>query len=534
MAALFVAYVATARLGLKFDALSGVATTIWPPSGIALAALFRFGLGAWPWITVAAFLVNLGAGAPLLAVFIIALGNTLEAVVGASLLRRLGFRPQLERLRDVFVLVGAAAIGSTVVSASFGTAAVAITSGMPAGGYTFFWSTWWIGDLMGDLLVGSLLFTWTADLRLGRNTRRIVEAGSLLAVLALAGVASCGVLFEGRLSEMLRGTYVIWPFLIWAALRFGPRGTAAALAVVAGVMVGCTAAGEGPFVRATPHESLRLLQSYLAVTSATILTLAAALAERRRAITARDDFLSIASHELRTPLTALKLRLDTATRLFDLDVRGGAPPARELFEPDKALSPPEVVRLGQVVAASARHVARLERLVDDLLDMSRLRADRLTLALDRLSLTELLRETTARLGEELARAGSSLELDLPDEAMGMCDRSRIEQVVTNLVTNAIKYAPGKPVRVCLRAEGGRARITVRDQGPGIARSEQRRIFEPYRRLASARHLGGLGLGLYIGRQIAEAHGGSLTVESEPGAGARFILELPIEVAPERA
>jgi len=520
VAALFVAYVATAKLGLKFDALSGVATTIWPPSGIALVALFRMGLWSWPGVTLAAFVVNAQAGPSLGAAAVIAIGNTLEAVAGAWLLRRMVFRNDLERLRDVFALVGPVAMLSTTVSASLGTLAIRIASGPPSSGLVTFWSTWWIGDVMGVLLVGSLLFTWSADLRLGHNTKRVVEAVCLLGLLAVAGVASFGVLFVGRLSEVLRGTYVIWPFLIWAALRFGPRGAATALCVVATVVVGCTAAGEGPFVRATPHTSLRLVQSFLAVTAVTTLTLAAAVAERRRAIRARDDFLSIASHELRTPLTALKLRLDTATRLFD-DVASTSDPT-------------EQARLGQAIAASARHVGRLERLIDDLLDVSRLRADRLSLTFERLSLTELVRETAARMGEELARAGSLLELDVPDEIVAVGDRSRIEQVVTNLVTNAIKYAPAKPVQVRLRADAGRARISVRDQGPGIARSEQRRIFEPYRRLASARHLGGLGLGLYIGRQIAEAHGGSLSVESEPGAGALFVLELPVSGRLERA
>src|SRR3954468_24783540 len=143
-AALFVVYVVTAKLGLGFDALGGVATTVWPPSGIALAALLRFGPGLWPGITLAAFVVNYQAGVSPLAAAIIALGNTLEPVLGAALLRRLRFRPQLARLRDVLLLVVVAAIGSTTLSASFGTAAIWSTVGRPASGYPVFWSTWWI------------------------------------------------------------------------------------------------------------------------------------------------------------------------------------------------------------------------------------------------------------------------------------------------------------------------------------------------------------------------------------------------------
>jgi signal transduction histidine kinase len=516
--ALFVAYVATAKLGLRFDAVSGVATTVWPPTGIALAALLRLGLGVWPGITAAAFLVNVQAGGvSVLGAAVIACGNTLEAVLGAAVLRRLGFRPQIDRLRDVAALVLGAGLVSTTVSASLGTFAVWATAPQPpAPGYAVLWSTWWIGDLMGDLLVAPLLLTWSTDPRVGRSLSRLLEALFVAALLVASALVSFGAVLQGRVSELLRGTYLVWPYLIWAALRFGQRGASLAMFIAAAVVVGCTATGHGPFLRETPHDSLRLLQVYLGVTAVTVMTLAAALAERRRAIMTRDDFLSIASHELRTPLTALKLRLDTVARLLSGGVADDSP-----------------TRVSQAVTASQRHVGRLERLVDDLLDVSRLRADRMSLAFEPTDLAVLVRDATAQLGEELARTGSVLELDLAEGVQARVDHSRVEQVVTNLVGNALKYAPGSPVHVSLRLDGARARIAVRDRGQGIPKEEQARIFEPYRRLASARNLGGLGLGLYIGRQIAEAHGGSLTVESAPDAGALFVLQLPLEPVPRR-
>jgi signal transduction histidine kinase len=512
----FAAYTATAKLGLTFDALSGVATTVWPPTGIALTALIRLGYGAWPAVAAAALVVNATQpGVSIVAAVIIATGNTLEALAGAAALRRLGFRTQMNRLRDVFALVLAAALGSTAISATFGTVAVAI-AGRPPVGYLTFWSTWWIGDMIGNLLVAPLLLTWTADLRLGHNRRRQLESAVMLALLAVAASFSFGGFFVSHVSEILRGTYVVWPLLIWAALRFGPRGATTAVFLLGVLATACTARGLGPFVRDTPHESLRLLQSYLGITAVTVITLAAAMGERMQAIAVRDDFLSIASHELKTPLTALKLTLDRAAQQLE----AGEPP------------PTTWERMSEWLGASRRQMGRIERLIEDLLDVTRLRADRLSLTFERLSLTELVRETATRFGEELARVGCPLELDVPEGINARCDRTRVEQVLTNLVTNAIKYAPGQPVEVSLRADDGYVRVAVRDHGAGIPKREQARIFEPYRRLASTKHMGGLGLGLYIGRQIAEAHRGALWVESAPGAGTRFVLELPLD--PHRA
>jgi signal transduction histidine kinase len=508
---LFAAYTVTAKIGLKFDALNGVATTVWPPSGIALAVLWRFGVRLWPAVALGALVVNIQAPAPIASAIVIAIGNTLEAVLGAALLRRLGFSPSMTRLRDVFVLVTAAALVSTTVSATFGLIALLLWQQRPPGGYGEFWSVWWIGDAIGVLLVATAVFTWSSDLRLGRNYRKWGEALVVAALLVFGSLLAFDALFIPSISELVRGTYVVWPLLIWIALRAGPRGAATALLLVASVDVACTALARGPFVRSTPHESLLLLQTYLAVTAVTIMTLAAAAAERRQAVRARDEFLSIASHELRTPLTALKLTLGRADRLL------------------AATDPVESSRedLARTVVWSERQVERLERLVDDLLDVSRLRADRLALQIGPVNLDELIRETAGRLGEQLTRAGATLELDIPQRVVAACDRGRIEQVVTNLVANAIKYAPGGPIRISLAADEARAQLSVRDQGPGIPKVEQARIFEQYRRLASAKHVGGLGLGLYIGRQIAESHGGALTVRSAPGEGAEFTLELPL-------
>jgi signal transduction histidine kinase len=168
-------------------------------------------------------------------------------------------------------------------------------------------------------------------------------------------------------------------------------------------------------------------------------------------------------------------------------------------------------------------------LVDDLLDASRLTAGRLALHLESVSLSELITDVVGRMREQAAEMGSRIDVAIPEPIVGRWDRSRIEQVVTNLLSNAIKYGAGRPIQLTARASNGRLRLEVRDEGVGVSRGDQSRIFQAFERVATASRVGGLGLGLYIGRQIAAAHGGGLSVDSKPGQGATFTLELPLDV-----
>jgi len=511
--AVFVAYVATARLGLTFDALAGVATTVWPPAGIALAALILRGPRLWPAITLAALTVNLMTGIPVWGAAIIAAGNTLEAVVGAALLRRFSFDPRLGRLGDVLLLVGWAALGSTLISATFGTVAAALASLHRNESYPVFWAVWWIGDAMGDLLIAPLICVWASSIRLSRRPLRWLEALLLTAALALVSMAVFRRTPDLRAIELIRGTYVIVPLLIWAALRFEQRGTTAALILVAVIAVTATSTPGSYFAARTPHERLLMTDCYMAITAVSMLTLAAALAERRAAIGVRDEFISIASHELKTPLTALKLRLSAAIRTQQ------RPPPRDSEAEEK---------LGRALGAAGTTTDRIVSLVDDLLDASRLTAGRLALHLESVALGDVVREVTARLREQATEVGSRIEIAIPEPIVGRWDRIRIEQIVTNLLSNAIKYGAGQPIHLSAHVTNGRARLDVKDAGAGISRSDQSRIFQAFERVTTANRVGGLGLGLYIGRQIAAAHGGTLSVDSKPGHGSTFTLDLPLE------
>jgi PAS domain S-box-containing protein len=228
------------------------------------------------------------------------------------------------------------------------------------------------------------------------------------------------------------------------------------------------------------------------------------------AVRARDEFLSIASHELRTPLTALQLQLESLMRAAHR-------------------APGQPVPSGRLERNAAAAVAQSERmavLVDVMLDVSRIAEGRLALDYEDLDLAALAQETTARLAKTAAESGSTLEVRADGPQTGRWDRLRLEQLVTNLLVNALKYGERKPIAVTVGGDAERVRLAVRDQGIGIAAHHQDRIFERFERAVSSRNYSGFGLGLWICRRIVDAMGGHITVDSVPGEGATFVVTLP--------
>lgn len=225
------------------------------------------------------------------------------------------------------------------------------------------------------------------------------------------------------------------------------------------------------------------------------------------AVDARDEFLAIASHELRTPLTALSLKLGQL---------------RKRASSERGIRPEE---LDAGLDSACRQTARLSRLIDDLLDASRLVQGTLRLERETLDLAEVTSEVVERMKPSAERVGCALALTAHGPLVGDWDRLRLEQVLTNLLSNALKYAPGHPVRIELSGGETLATLAVKDEGPGVPVEMRERIFERFVRIG-AKPTGGLGMGLYIARQIVTGHGGSIDVVGAPGAGATFVVTLP--------
>ena len=242
-----------------------------------------------------------------------------------------------------------------------------------------------------------------------------------------------------------------------------------------------------------------------------------ALAKAEKAARIREEFLSIASHELKTPLTSLRLQLQLSQRTMK--------------------SGNEAVRLEETLRRSLdlslQQVTRLTNLVEDLLDVTRIGAGKLPLKFAEVDLTEMVAEVLERHRDQLQSAGCAVEFRPERRVRAKCDRFRMEQVVSNLLANAAKYGAGKPVEIWIGEVGNSPAIRVRDSGMGIAPEDRGRIFERFERAVSAKSISGLGLGLYISREILRAHGGTIEVDSEVGTGSTFTVEIPCHDATKR-
>jgi signal transduction histidine kinase len=275
-----------------------------------------------------------------------------------------------------------------------------------------------------------------------------------------------------------------------------------------GRLLGALTAGSAqPGRRFGPDDSELILE--IARRAAIAIDNAQRFHQSQEAVRLRDEFLSVASHELNTPMAALMLSLEGL----------GTP------DPELQLEPSGMV---QVAKLAERQGRRLTKLISDLLDVTRLTRGTLALYREEVELTTLVREVVARYKPELARAGCEVSLDLAGPVQGCWDPMRLDQVLLNLLANAAKFGARKPIALRVSKVEDRARITVSDHGIGVDPSQHARIFERFERSVSSHHYGGLGLGLYICKRIVESHGGVITVDSRPGHGATFLVELPLQ------
>jgi signal transduction histidine kinase len=539
VAAAAIVYFATARLGLELAVVARQVSIIWPATGFALALLVLRGRRLWPAILLGAFAANILNDTSVIASMGIAVGNTLEALAGATMLRRVNFQPSMRRLHDVASLFLLAACLSTILSATIGVMTVCLTGTTSWHDFKSLWSTWWIGDAIGNLVTAPFVFVWADQARNRWRLQRLAEGMVLLLSMGLLSLA----VFVDHGSEIPYPVhYLIFPAVIWAALRLGQHATATLVFGALAVTIVATIAGRGPFVTTNIGASLLQVALFMAVVAVTGLFLGAATAERNRAERRRsedyarlrsseerlarqaeelaaadrrkDEFLAVLGHELRNPLAPLQNGLQ-------LLALGGN---------DQAL----VTHSRQLMERQLRHLVRL---VDDLLDVARIRSGKIVLELERVELATMITSAVELARPQIDSRSHDLQVVLPPETLWTeADKIRLPQLLANLLNNAAKYTDeGGSITLSVDRLESQIVVSVRDTGIGMDTESLANVFELFAQAAGPNHAvqGGLGVGLSLARSIAELHGGVLTAHSDGlGKGSQFVLRLPASAAPE--
>jgi PAS domain S-box-containing protein len=630
---------------------------VWPPTGIALAALVSFGPRLWPGVALGAFFANWTAHEPALTAAGIATGNTLEALIGVALLRRVGIHAALDRLRDVVALLGAA-LASPIASATIGVTSLCAGGLHPWSSFISLWWLWWIGDAMGAVVMGPLLLVWlTPRPSQAPSSRKLGEGAVVLTTLTVVAlIAFTGAPGLGGSRYSLH--YAALPLIVYAALRLGQRGATLATFMTSVIAVGTTVRGWGPLATGLPTERVVVLLFFLAVIAATALLLTAAImerdaAERRRAagferleeseqrlrlaleggdmgawdwdvatgavrwsdnmpgIFGRDaagfprhvsELLSvvhpddrarvqrtvdealergpydiafrtlrpdgaeqwIASRGMvlhdgnRLPTRMLGISRDVTIRhrleaelrqrageLADADRRKDVFLAMLAHELRAPLAPitgalyllrESTEHRDQALDIAQRQVKQLARLIDDLLDVSRITTGKIELCREPVALADAVSRAVETTRAQIDAAHQTLTVALPSEPIWLdADPVRLAQILGNLLANAVKYTPSNgSIHLSAHAEAATVAIHVRDTGPGIPAELLPRIFELFVQGDSSleRSRGGLGVGLTIVQQLVELHGGRIEARTPAtGTGSEFVVTLPRGAAP---
>jgi len=528
--AVAVGYYLAARVGFAFTLQPYPISTLWPPNALLLAALLLAPTRAWWWVLAAALpahlLVELQSGVPVAMVLGWYATNCSEALLGAGLVRAFVAWPlRLDSLRSAGIFLFSGAFVAPIVS-SFLDAALVSLVGWGERGYWDLVGTRIFSNTLAALTVAPLILTWAAiDVSRLRAARlvRYAEAAALFMGL----LATCMLVFD--LPQLDTHTapalfYAPLPFLVWAALRFGPAGTTSAIAVMVVATIFGTVNGLGPFAGSTPQETALEMQLFLSAVAVPMLLLAVVLDERARVeLDAREQRLQLThlsrvamigelsggiAHELNQPLTAILSNAQAAQHLI----------ANKSADPEILV---EILR--DIIAADQRAGEVIRRL--------RTLFKRGETQFQPLDANELVHEVLSIVHGDLVTR--SVEV-VPELAAALPkvqgDRVELEQVMLNLVMNACDAMAGLPpeqrrIRVRTRAvdvEGGAVQVSFGDCGPGFTPEQYAKLFEPFYTTKPR----GLGLGLSISRAIIRAHHGRLWGSSTPGAGAAFHFVLP--------
>jgi signal transduction histidine kinase/CheY-like chemotaxis protein len=520
IAGVAIIYFAAGELGLYFASFTAVSSPVWPPAGVAFAAMLLLGYQIWPGIFLGAFFVNLATSGAVFTSIGIATGNTLEAVAAVYLTTRYANGRKLFEHAQDFFKFAALSMLAAAVSATIGVTSLALGGIAHWNEFVRIWLTWCLGDVGGFLLFAPFPILWIENPRLTNDHRRLLESSMTLAAIALFGI----LVFAGAVPgiENYPIGFICIPILVWSAFRFGQREAATAIFILTVCAEWGMMRGHGPWARfASQISSFIIPQAFMMTMAVMTMTLAAVVWERRRAEEdanearnqaeaanrAKDQFLAMLGHELRNPIAALS----SAVRVF---------------ERSDVLSQ-QYSTLLEIMVRQSGHLARM---VDDLLDVERLTAARrITLNRRPMNLAECARDcvTALRLREEYTKHNITLRVE---DTWIDGDPDRVAQILTNLLSNACKYTrPEGKIVLGIRSDNDRALICVEDDGDGIPADLLPRIFDLFVQgdRLSDRHPGGLGLGLTLVRRLSEMHGGTVEAHSNgAGQGSAFTVRIP--------
>lgn len=516
---------------------SGSVFAIWPPSGIALTALFLFGYRIWPGIFIGALALNMTL-TPFIPSAQIAITNTLGPLFGFWLLQQYSNKNIFDTTKAMAFFFLSIVLAS-IITASGGIFALWFHSLVPQYAVTNVWLGWFLGDLIGFLLITPILISIRT------------EPASILRLFSVEGIFMLTVLFLSSL--ILFGplaffdlvnypvVYFLLPPLIWGTLRFGPVVAVISLLIVAFESIYGTIMGYGPFLRHDPNQSLLLLQSFNGMFAITILLMASIFREREliqiELREYKNDLESLVDHRTKKLADANK-KLQELDRLKTLFI---ASMSHELRTPLNAIIGfSGVLKSGMVGALNEKQSGYIERIhtagehllgmIIDVIDISKLESGNLPCILEDFSLKVLLEELIEQEGEKFRKKGMESRLII-DEDIHLCaDRTRLKQSIGNYLSNALKFSEKGTVTLSARQNERGVEIEVSDEGIGIEEEDIEKIFKPFERLESRLKViaGGAGLGLYLTKKIVtDIMGGEVYVKSSPEKGSTFGLRIPL-------
>jgi signal transduction histidine kinase len=534
MIAVAAVYFIAGKLGLLLVHANATVAPIWPATGIALAAMLVWGIGYWPGVFAGALLLNatlhhdvslslrcLQAGA-------IAGGNTLEAVSGAWLVGRFASgRRAFFRVNDVFRYIFLAGSLSTAIAATIGTLTLLACGLLEKQLYGAAWLTWWMGDMVGAVLVAPLIVLWTSNPKVRLGLNRSVEGLVLLMCVLLVSALNFSNMFQmGDRHYPL--AFLFFPLLAWAAVRFESRGAVAFVAVISALAVNGTLHGFGTFAVDGSNSSLLMLQMFVCVATLSALVLAAAVAERKTAeslVRSLNQELEHRVQDRTAQLEGTNKELEAFCYSVSHDLRAPLRTIRGFSEVLMEQYRPQLDARGQdYLRRTCDAGLQMDKLIEDLLKLSRL--SRSEIQQGDINLSVIAQE----IASELARTepGRKVEFAIAPNLAAKGDERLLRIVIDNLFRNAWKFTQKRPdARIEFSNSNGEASpFFVRDNGVGFDMAYAGKLFGVFQRLHSQAEFTGSGVGLAIVQRVINRHGGRVWADAKVNSGATFYFTLP--------